>query len=88
MERARPLIFFRKGCAKSDKALEYLTSRAVGVDAVKVKENEGSLHQLEKATGQTRMPAMVYGGEHIHDFGIAELAGFLQKYQLDQKTGR
>lgn len=87
MERARPLIFHRKGSPKSEKALEYLETRAVGYDAVEVKDDEGSLHQLERATGQTKTPALIYGDEQIHDFGLPELAGFLQKYQLNRRTG-
>jgi glutaredoxin len=88
MERARPLIFYRKECAKSKRALEYLESRRVGFERVEIGSDEGSLHRLQKATGQTKTPTLLYDGEHIHDFGLPELAAFLDKYQLDKSVGR
>lgn len=88
MERARPVIFYRKDDEKSKKALEYLESRRVGYEPAEVSSDEGSLHRLERATGQTKTPTLVYEGENIHDFGLAELASFLDKYQLDRSFGR
>lgn len=88
MERARPVIFHRKGCHKCERALDYLQTRAVPHKAVEVAENGDSLHELETTTHQARTPALVYGREHIHDFTVPELASFLQKHQLDHKTIR
>ena len=88
MERARPVIFYRKNCAKSNRALEYLESRRVGYEAVEVGKDEGSLHRLQKETGQTKTPTFSHDGENIHDFGLAQLASFLDKYQLDKSFGR
>ncbi len=87
MERARPVIFYRRGCLKSDKALEYLEARRIGYEAIEVKNDEGSLRQLEYATGQTKTPALVHGNTRLHNFGLPELASFLEKHQLDQKHG-
>lgn len=85
MKRARPVIFYRQGCPRSAKVLEYLESRKVPYQAVEVKDNEASFHQLERATGQTKTPALVHGHEHLHNFDLPQLASFLEKHQLDSK---
>lgn len=87
MKSARPVIFHRKGDIKSERALEYLQSRDIGHELVEVKEDEGSLRRLEKATGQTKTPALIYKNENLHDFGLPDLAAFLNKYQLDSRPG-
>lgn len=87
MERARPVIYYRRHCPKSDKVIAYLESRRIGYESIEVKDDEGSLHQLERATGQTKTPALVHGHTHLHNFGLPELASFLEKHQLDKKHG-
>lgn len=85
MERARPVIFYRADCAKSQKALEYLEARNVRLDRVEITDHPESSRHLEHATGQTKTPALIHGREQLHDFDIPRLASFLEKYQLDTK---
>lgn len=87
MERARPLIYYRKGSADSEKVLNYLTSRAVGYEAVEVKEESPELKELMHATGQTETPTLVYGKDILRKFDIPELNAFLDKHQLDSRPG-
>jgi glutaredoxin len=87
MERARPVVYYRKGCSKCDTVLGYLNTRNVGYDAVEVTEDPGAIDELQRSTGQTATPTLVCGRESLRDFGIPELNAFLDRHKLDSRPG-
>lgn len=87
MERARPVIYFRKGCAKCDAVLNYLDSRNVAYDGVEVTDGNGALDELERSTGQSATPTLVHKQEVLRGFDVPELAAFLDRFKLDSRPG-
>jgi len=87
MERARPVIYYRKGCDQCEKVLSYLENRKVGYDGVEVTDGSDALDELQRTTGQAGVPTLVHKKEVLRKFDIPELNSFLDRFKLDSRPG-
>lgn len=62
-----------------------MSQRGIGYREINVLEDGHSFAEMQRKSGQSRVPTLDWQGKILADFGVAELVPFLRK--LDVKSG-
>lgn len=62
-----------------------MSQRGIGYREINVMEDGDSFAEMQRKSGQSRVPTLDWQGKILADFGVAELVPFLRK--LDMKPG-
>ena len=62
-----------------------MSQRGIRYHEVNVMEDEAAFTEMQRKSGQSRVPTLDWQGQILADFGVAELVPFLSK--LDVKRG-
>ena len=68
--------------------MNYLDEHGVQYDAIEVRGKPEVMAKMEKISGQTKTPTLVWNGEVLANFGVDELADFLTRRRESKTAGR
>ncbi|MEY2486883.1 MAG: hypothetical protein QOH39_2531 [Verrucomicrobiota bacterium] len=80
-----PVLYVKRGCLYCATAIDYLDKHHVAYEKVEVRGNQEAMTTLQKISGQTRTPTLVWDGEVLADFGIDQLEKFLGERSAENK---
>lgn len=76
----KPFLYLKAGCPWCAEAEDYLKQHGIAYDSVDVRSDAKAFAEMEKKSGQTKAPTMIWGKEILADFGAKELDLFLRKH--------
>lgn len=74
-----PLLYIKPGCPWCHEVSAYLEKRSIGYREINVMEDEEQFAEMQRKSGQSRVPTLDWNGTILADFGVAELVPFLRK---------
>jgi glutaredoxin 3 len=83
---SRPLLYIKPGCPWCHEVTSYLGERGIGYHEVNVMEDAAAFTEMQRKSGQSRVPTLDWNGKILADFGVIELVPFLRK--LDTAGGK
>jgi glutaredoxin len=75
-----PTLYLKRGCPYCKAATNYLDQQRIPYDSVEVRGDPAQLEKLQKVSGQTKTPTLVWNGDVLADFGTEELAAFIKTH--------
>ena len=79
MSTPRPFLYVKSGCPWCAEAEDYLHEHGIAYGKVDIRDDEASLAEMKRLSGQTKAPTMRWGEEILADFGATELDAFLRE---------
>ncbi len=80
----QPTLYVKTGCPYCRAAMEALDARSVQYKEVDVRGDHALMQELQKISGQTKTPTIVWDGDVLADFGVEQLEPFLKKHARAQ----
>lgn len=80
-----PLLYIKPGCPWCHEVTVYLGDKGIGYHKVNVMEDGTAFTEMQRKSGQSRVPTLDWNGKILADFGVVELVPFLRK--LEGKSG-
>ena len=77
----QPILFVKKGCPYCAAAIDYLDQRKVGYQRLEVRGRAEAMDELQRVSGQTKTPTLLWDDDVLANFGVDELEPFLAKHQ-------
>ncbi len=74
-----PLLYVKPGCPWCHEVTAYLGGRGIGYHEVNVMEDAAAFTEMQRKSGQSRVPTLDWNGKILADFGVVELVPFLRK---------
>ncbi len=72
-----PVLYVKRGCPYCQAAMNYLDQQNVAYEQIEVRGEPAEMDKLQKISGQSKTPTLVWGGDVLADFGTDELVAFL-----------
>jgi glutaredoxin 3 len=82
-----PTLYVKRGCPYCKAAMEHLDAHQVSYRKVEVRGDAARMKELEKISGQTKTPTLVWDGAVLANFGTDELVDFLAGRQPTPPAG-
>lgn len=80
-----PFLYIKPGCPWCHEVTVYLGEHGIAYHEINVMEDASSFTEMQRKSGQSRVPTLDWNGKILADFGVVELVPFLRK--LGVKTG-
>lgn len=77
-----PLLYIKPGCPWCHEVTAFLTEHGIGYREIDVMGNGAAFLEMQKKSGQSRVPTLDWHGKILADFGVVELVPFLQKQNV------
>lgn len=75
-------VYTKRGCPWCVEAVKYLTNENYDFEEINVSGDMDKFREMEKLSGQTYAPTLTYGDLVLADFGVDELAAFLEEHDI------
>lgn len=62
--------------------MDYLDEQGFEYEMIDVRSDETKLKELQKISGQTKTPSLIWDGKLLANFGVNELKSFLQEQKI------
>ncbi len=76
--KSLPVLYIKPGCPWCVEVVDFLSKKAIEVEAVIVSGNPEAMRKMIDLSGQSKAPTMNWDGEVLADFGVDELIPFLK----------
>ena len=73
-----PLLYIRPSCPWCQEVVAFLDEHGIPYRRVDVGLDAGARTEMERLSGQSKVPTLDWGGKILADFGVDELVPFLQ----------
>lgn len=77
-----PILYVKPGCPWCHEVTEFLGEHGIGYREVDVMQDESAFAEMQRKSGQSRVPTLDWRGKVLADFGVAELVPFLRKQNV------
>ncbi|CAM3136266.1 glutaredoxin family protein [Rariglobus hedericola] len=77
-----PLLYIKPGCPWCTEVTAFLGEHGIGYREINVSEDPHEYAEMQRKSGQPRVPTLDWHGKILADFGVAELVPFLQKHNV------
>jgi len=77
----KPTLYVKTGCPYCAAAIDYLDQHQIAYSKIDVAGDEQAMRELQNVSGQSRTPTLRWNGEVLPDFGVNDLAPFLEKHR-------
>jgi glutaredoxin len=74
-----PILYVKSGCPWCHEVTAYLEAKGIRYREVNVMEDGKGFSEMQRKSGQSRVPTLDWNGTILADFGVAELVPFLRK---------
>jgi glutaredoxin len=74
-----PLLYLKPGCPWCGEVVEFLATHRIGHRVKNVSQDSAALAEMERISGQTKVPVLDWHGKILADFGVVELKPFLRQ---------
>lgn len=82
MAEELPILYVKPGCPWCDEVIEFLSNKGIGYREQDVTKDHEASAEMERKSGQKRVPTLDWHGEILADFGVDELVPFLRKHNV------
>lgn len=73
-----PILYIKPGCPWCEEVIEFLDEHGIPYRRVDITSNADARAEMERLSGQGKVPTMDWHGEVLADFGVDELVPFLR----------
>ena len=80
MHDEQPILYVKQGCPYCVEAIEFLDEHGIAYQQKEVLSDQTAFDEMKRKSGQTKAPTLDWHGEILADFGVDELADFLQAH--------
>lgn len=77
-----PTLYVKPGCPWCHEVVVFLDEHGIGRHEVNVLGDEKAFSDMQRKSGQSRVPTLDWHGKILADFGLAELVPFLRKQNV------
>jgi glutaredoxin 3 len=74
-----PTLYIKPGCPWCHEVTAFLAGRGIDYLEIDVMEDANAFTEMQRKSGQSRVPTLDWNGQILADFGVAELGPFLRK---------
>lgn len=74
-----PILYIKPGCPWCHEVTDYLTKHAIAYREIDVMAEGAGFVEMQRKSGQSRVPTLDWNGQILADFGVVELVPFLRK---------
>ena len=79
-----PSLYIKSGCPWCHEVSAYLDKRRIGYHEINVMEDTEKFTEMQRKSGQSRVPTLDWNGKILADFGVVELVPFLLKIGIEE----
>jgi glutaredoxin 3 len=76
--RSLPVLYIKPACPWCQEAVAFFDEHGIPYRRVDVGEDAGARGEMERLSGQSKVPTLDWHGEVLADFGVEELVPFLR----------
>ena len=77
-----PILYIKPSCPWCQEAVAFLDEHGVPYRRVDITRDSAARAEMEKKSGQTKVPTLDWHGQILADFGTDELVPFLQEQSV------
>lgn len=73
-----PILYIKPDCPWCHEAVEFLDEHGIPYRRVDIGQDSGARQEMERVSGQSKVPTLDWHGQVLADFGVDELVPFLR----------
>ncbi len=77
-----PYLYIKPGCPWCHEVVDFLDEHGIGYHEVNVLTDGAAFDEMQRKSGQSRVPTLDWNGKILADFGVEELVPFLRKQDV------
>lgn len=77
-----PLLYVKPGCPWCDQVIAFLGEHGIAYRELNVVADRAAAAEMQKKSGQPKVPTLDWHGKILADFGVEELVPFLRKQNV------
>ncbi len=77
-----PFLYIKPGCPWCREVIEFLDEHGISHHEVNVLTDEAAFGEMQRKSGQARVPTLDWNGKILADFGVDELVPFLRQQNV------
>ena len=77
-----PVLYVKPGCPWCHEVTAFMSQHGIRYHEVNVMDDGAAFAEMQRKSGQSRVPTLDWQGQILADFGVAELVPFLRKLEV------